>query len=252
MGGNMSRRAFARRRVMLLVGVLATLRVATPEVAVAQVTDLDFVLIQPGTFQMGDAHDGPVHSVTLTRGFWMQKTEVTQAQWVAVMGSDPSHFKACGSACPVESVSYDDVQAFIAALNNHSPGKRYRLPTEAEWEYAARAGTTGDYGTPGAVTFGGWIVDNGGETTHPVGGLRPNAWGLYDMEGNVWEWVNDWYGPYSSSPGTDPTGPVFGTERVQRGGSWYVNAAWARSAHRDYGPPALRSNDGGFRLAKIP
>ncbi len=214
--------------------------------------DSEFVLIQPGTFQMGDAENGPAHAVTLTHSYWMQRALVTQAQWAAVMGSNPSNFKACGSTCPVENVSYDDVQAFIVQLNERTPGKKYRLPTEAEWEYAARAGTTGEYGVPGAVTDGGWIADNSGGTTHPVGVLRPNAWGLYDMEGNIWEWVYDWYAPYTAIPSTNPTGPTAGTRRVLRGGAWYGDAASARSTSRDIDPPVIRFNGGGFRLARTP
>jgi formylglycine-generating enzyme required for sulfatase activity len=129
-------------------------------------------------------------------------------------------------------------------------GQHYRLPTEAEWEYAARAGTTGNDGTPGAPTLGGWTAENSGNQTHPVAALRPNAWGLYDMEGNVAEWVNDWMGPYTSTPVTDPTGPTSGTYRVVRGGSWLSTALFARSAARlDY-IPTFRSSITGFRLAR--
>jgi formylglycine-generating enzyme required for sulfatase activity len=219
--------------------------------ALTQVSDAEFVLIEPGTFQMGDSDNGPIHQVTLTKPFWIQKTEVTQRQWAAVMRSKPSHFQQCGASCPVERVSYADVQEFIAKLNARSK-KKYRLPTEAEWEYAARAGTTADYGTPGPVTRGGWTYDNSEYTTHPVGKLRPNAWGLYDMEGNVWEWVNDWKAPYPSDPTTDPAGPVSGDRRVLRGGSWVDDARAACSATRfsDFPDQAHRSY--GFRLARTP
>jgi formylglycine-generating enzyme required for sulfatase activity/beta-lactamase regulating signal transducer with metallopeptidase domain len=231
--------------------------------------DTDFVVIQPGTFQMGDSTsvvngvpwpNAPVHTVTLTHSFGMQRTVVTQAQWQAVMGYNPSHYKDC-PACPVDSVSYDDVKAFIAKLDSLSE-KQYRLPTEAEWEYAARAGTTGDYGTPGDVTLGGWIKDNSGGYSHPVGELHPNAWGLYDMEGNVWEWMNDWWGPYPSGQVIDPTGPssgqgctavpiaLLGTGfcHTIRGGSYLGTASTARSAFRmDCGAPWRNI---GFRLAR--
>lgn len=258
--------------VLLLIVVVRALTAAgvAPQQAPVQspFTDKNFVLIASGTFQMGDSSDGPVHSVTLTHPFWMQETEVTQSQWQTVMGTNPSEHKDC-PACPVDSVNYSDVQAFIGRLNTQ-PGKQYRLPTEAEWEYAARAGTMSDYGTPGDVTLGGWIQANSGGQTHPVGTLRPNAWGLFDMEGNVWEWVNDWYGPYPSNPIADPAGapkittnpdptggglwlwPSGGQGRVLRGGSWLSNANEARSASRLNGPPLPRYNGVGFRLARTP
>jgi formylglycine-generating enzyme required for sulfatase activity len=253
--------ADGRIRLLLLVGVLVAGGVAAPPAAKGQdpFSAADFVLISPGTFQMGStngqADEQPVHKVTLTRGFWMQKTLVTQAQWQAVMGSNPSKHIACPT-CPVENVSYDQVQHFITELNYRSPEKKYRLPTEAEWEYAARAGTAGDYGTAGTVTSGGWIAANGGGLTHPVGALRPNAWGLYDMEGNVWEWVNDWYGPYLSGTITDPTGPASSdcgegqTCRVLRGGSADSPASFARSASRFVSLPATQFDYFGFRLAR--
>jgi hypothetical protein len=196
---------------------LKTAQGAASPASATPFTDVDFVHVQRGTFQMGDATSKI--AVTLTHGFWMQKTEVTQAQWQAVTGSNPSYHTDCPT-CPVENVGYPDVQAFIAKINDLSPGKKYRLPTEAEWEYAARAGTTGDYGVPGPVTAGGWIVENSGGTTHPVGKLRPNAWGLYDMEGNVSEWVSGWAsGERPKGPLTDPTGPASSCCRLYRGGS---------------------------------
>ena len=237
-------------RMMFAASASAALAVTNATVARAQVAESDFVLIQPGTFRMSDADNGTVHTVTLTKRFWMQKTEVTQAQWMAVMGSNPSHFKACGPTCPVESVGFNDAQTFIAQLNRRSSGKNYRLPTEAEWEYAARAGTTGDFGTPGAVTLGGWIGRNSGGTTHPVGRLRPNAWGLYDMVGNVWEWVFDWYADYPEWPVTDPTGPLFGYRHVFRGGAWSDSVSGARSAARTNASADTRDSRCGFRLAK--
>ncbi len=215
-----------------------------------------FVLIEPGTFEMGstngDADEVPVHTVNITKAFWLQKTEVTQGQWQAVMGTNPSHFKDCGDACPVEYVSWDDAQAFIAELNQANPGASYRLPTEAEWEHAARAGTTGDYGGTGVLEEMGWYRDNAGEKTHPVGQKAANAWGLYDMHGNVWEWVADWHGPYPSGTVNDPTGPATGSARVMRGGSWYISAYFARSAVRDRYSPSYRLISFGFRLARTP
>jgi formylglycine-generating enzyme required for sulfatase activity len=185
-----------------------------------------FALILAGTFQMGSTNgnsdERPVHTVNITKAFYMQKTEVTQGQWRAVMGTNPSWFSDCGDTCPVEQVSWNDIQGFLTALNAMDPGKNYRLPTEAEWEYAARAGTTGDYGGTGVLDQMGWYSDNSGSQTHPVAQKQPNHWGLYDMHGNVWEWVQDWYSAtyYSVSPTNDPQGPATGTSRVLRGGSW--------------------------------
>jgi formylglycine-generating enzyme required for sulfatase activity len=217
-----------------------------------------FVLINPGSFQMGSATgssaERPVRTVTLTRAFWLQTTEVTQGQWQAVMGSNPSRFSGCGLTCPVENVHWDDVQQFLARLNAQDPGKGYRLPTEAEWEYAARAGTTGDYGGNGVLNDMGWYVDNSGARTHPVGEKRPNAWGLYDLHGNVWEWVEDWYDAdyYGRGVDTAPPGPSEGTRRVLRGGTWDSTPLNARSATRDHNTPVARRDNFGFRLARTP
>jgi formylglycine-generating enzyme required for sulfatase activity len=196
--------------------------------------------------------------VTISRAFYLQKTEVTQGQWQAVMGSNPSYFSNCGLSCPVESVSRDDIQAFIAQLNASS-GVTYRLPTEAEWEYAARAGTTGE--TYGALDSIAWHPGNAGGGTHPSAGKQANAWGLYDMIGNVFEWVNDWFAAYSSTPVTDPTGPATGSDVAERGGGWYAGylgqtpwryIVWARAAARGRSSPASRSFELGFRLARTP
>ena len=225
---------------------------------------MDFVLVPSGSFRMGadpnfeDAsrEETPRHSVTISRAFYLGKYEVTQEQWVAVMGTNPSRFK--GRTNPVEQVSWDDAQAFIRRLNAKEGGSRYRLPTEAEWEYAARAGATGKF------CFGddddqlgryAWFEGNSGEKTHPVGQLRPNAWGLYDMHGNVWEWVQDWYDGsyYGRSPSTDPRGPATGTGRVFRGGFWDSVARYCRAAARNnytYGTPGYRYDSLGFRLAR--
>jgi formylglycine-generating enzyme required for sulfatase activity len=226
------KQARARRAWRGLVVVLALLWASAPPSAAAQVPNADFVLIRPGTFRMGsssgDDQMRPLHAVRLARPFHLQKTQVTQAQWEAVMDSNPSLHRNC-PRCPVDHVSYDDVQRFIAKLNARSVAK-YRLPTEAEWEYAARAGATGAFGDPGAMTQGGFIADYPAGTTQPVGSLRPNAWGLHDMEGNanvgnVWEWVDDWYGAYPSTATTDPIGPESGDLRVLRGGAFQVTAA---------------------------
>lgn len=213
--------------------------------------------VEGGTFQMGatseqgnDAYNDEktVHSVTVS-DFCMGETEVTQALWVAVMGSNPSSFK--GDNLPVESVSWDDCQEFIRKLNVLT-GKKFRMPTEAEWEYAARGGNKSQhYKYAGSNTIGNvaWYTDNSGSSTHPVKGKQANELGLYDMSGNVWEWCQDWYGSYNSSAQTNPTGPSSGSKRVSRGGSW--NNAYARSCRtssRFYGNPDRRISYGGFRL----
>ena len=212
---------------------------------------MEFVLIEPGTFEMGslatesgrDDDEGPVHQVTLSQPFYLGKYEVTQGQWAAVMRSNPSAFDTCGGNCPVEQVSWEDAQEFIVRLNRREGMNVYRLPTEAEWEYAARGrGRTGDY----------WYEGNSNGRTQPVGRKRPNGWGVYDMLGNVWEWTADWYGPYSASPATDPRGPSGGADRVSRGGSWYNIARYCRSANRRNDAPGDRNDDLGFRLARTP
>lgn len=213
-----------------------------------------FSLIPAGTFQMGSTTGGsderPVHSVTISRSFYMQKTEVTQGQWRAVMGNNPSYFSTCGDTCPVETVSWNDIQTFLTTLNSQTPGVTYRLPTEAEWEYAARAGTTGEtYGTLDAIA---WHSGNSLSKTHAAAGKLANAWGLYDMIGNVWEWVNDWYGSYTSASVTDPIGPATGTYRVLRGGSWGGSSYGARAADRGNYTPSIRNGNVGFRLVRTP
>jgi formylglycine-generating enzyme required for sulfatase activity len=227
-----------------------------------------YVRIAPGTFTMGSPpgerdrdDDETQRNVTITRAFCMKATEVTQGEWQAVMGSNPSYFKDCGANCPVEKVSWDDAVGYANALSRREGlpecyagstfsglgCKGYRLPTEAEWEYAARAGTTGaTYGNLGSVA---WYDENSGSATHPVGQKRPNAWGLYDMLGNVWEWTGDWYGEYSGTV-TDPTGPARGSTRVVRGGSWYSIARGARAAFRGNYAPVDRDDDLGFRLSR--
>ena len=217
---------------------------------------MEFVLIPAGEFQMGssdgDRNEKPVHTVRLSRSFYLGQYEVTQAQWEAVMGNNPSQFKGDPSR-PVETVSWDDVQEFIRRLHAKEGASRYRLPTEAEWEYAARAGSTTTYSFGNDVSQLGqytWYAKNADGTTHPVGRLQPNAWKLYDMYGNVWEWVQDWNGKYPSDPVTDPTGPSAGSFRVDRGGSWYDDARFCRSANRHFGLPGLRYGLLGFRLLR--
>ena len=206
---------------------------------------MTFKHIFPGTFCREDGT-----TITLTKGYYLQTTPVTQGQWKAVMGSNPSYFKDCGDDCPVENVSWDDVQEFLKKLSQKE-GKTYRLPTEAEWEYACRAGTTTDYYFgKDAADLGdyAWYFGNSGNKTHPVGQKRPNDWGFYDMLGNVWEWCQDWYRYYSSESVVDPTGSSTGAYRVHRGGSWHDNARDCSSAVRYGTPPGDRFNDAGFRL----
>jgi formylglycine-generating enzyme required for sulfatase activity len=215
---------------------------------------ISFAYIPPGTFQMG-AQNGaddekPVHEVRISKGYWMGIYEVTQEQWQKVMGNNPSQFKSCGQ-CPVEKVSWDDAQEFIKKLNSEAnDGSTYRLPTEAEWEYAARAGTTGDYA--GDLDSMAWYMTNAGKKTNPVGQKTANGWGLYDMHGNVYEWVEDWYGDYPSGSVTDPGGAVPAPDslRVLRGGSWIFTASDVRSANRYIGAPKMRGNYVGFRLVR--
>ena len=220
------------------------------------IAGMEFVRVPAGEFLMGstseEAYDAeqPLTRVRISRAFELGKHEVTQAEWEAVMGSNPSGFDECGGDCPVERVSWDDVQEFIGRLNAREGGVRYQLPTEAEWEYAARAGTSGDrYG--GDLDAIAWYDGNSGGGTHPVGQKAPNAWGLHDMLGNVWEWVQDWYGEYPGGSVTDPQGPASGSYRVFRGGSWSRGARICRASYRNYNPPCIRLNLLGFRLLRI-
>jgi len=216
--------------------------------------DMSFVTIPAGRFQMGstkgDSDEKTMQMVTLS-SFALMTMEVTQAQWQAVMGGNPAHFK--GADLPVEMVSWEDTQEFLRKLNQRDPGKGYRLPTEAEWEYACRAGSST------AFCFGddearlgsfAWYGDNSGNQTHPVGKKRANAWGLYDMHGNVWEWCQDWYGAFSSGSVKDPQGVSSGSGRVVRGGGWDDFAERCRSANRDFYVSSYRYDYLGFRVAR--
>ncbi len=211
---------------------------------------MEFVKIPAGSFMMGsDRKDDekPIHKVTVNYEFYMGKYEVTQEQYESVTGSNPSSFKNCPK-CPVESVSWEDAQEFIRKLNAKNDGYKYRLPTEAEWEYAARAGTTGDfYGNLDSIA---WYDGNSDGKTHPVGQKQANAFGLYDMSGNVWEWCQDWYSDYPSGAVTNPTGATSGSYRVLRGGGWFYVAVFLRSAIRFGYPPWERSYDLGFRVVR--
>jgi hypothetical protein len=216
---------------------------------------IEFVTVAAGEFQMGSTNgyswEQPVHRVIISKSFQLGKYEITQGQWKVIMGSNPSYFKGDDNL-PVEQVSWDDAQAFMAKLNALNDGYRYRLPTEAEWEYACRAGTTGDYGGTGNLDEMGWYNNNSGSKTHAVGTKKANTWGLHDMHGNVWEWVQDWYSSdyYSSSPLTDPPGPTSGSGRVGRGGGWGSGAGGCRSAVRNAGSPGGTYDFLGFRLLR--
>jgi formylglycine-generating enzyme required for sulfatase activity len=225
-----------------------------------------FVRIAAGEFVMGSRNgkpdEQPVHRVVISSSFEMGKFEVTQAQWEAVMrrahakvgpgeaagSGNPSHFK--GPSLPVENVSWNEVQQFLRLLNARDPKHEYRLPTEAEWEYACRAGNTGDYG--GSLDAIAWYESNSDGRTQPVGRKDPNAWGLYDMHGNVWEWVQDWYGfeYYEERTSTDPAGPESGSYKVYRGGGWLSNAGDCRASARGFNFPGDRYYYVGFRLVR--
>ena len=226
-------------------------------------TGIEMVLIPPGTFTMGCSasnaygcysEESPRYDVTLTNAFYLSRTEVTQAQWVSKMGSNPSSFTGDTSR-PVEQVSWNDIQPFCT--NNG-----LRLPTEAEWEYAYRAGTTTAFhGMPGYLNGTNddnqlgtiaWFDGNSGGQTYPVAGKAANGFGLYEMSGNVWEWCQDWYGTYASGAQTNPTGPGSGSGRVLRGGSWYNFSSSCRASVRYEGVPDGLGSDVGFRVARTP
>lgn len=219
----------------------------------AQFGGMEFVYIPAGSFQMGgDKYDNekPVHQVTISEGFYLGKYEVTQGEWERIMGSNPSRFKE-NTRLPVEGVSWEDVQIFIRKLNEREGKEVYRLPSEAEWEYACRAGTSGDYA--GNLDAMGWYKGNAGDKTHPVGEKSPNGWGLYDMHGNVREWCGDWYGEkyYQSSPSEDPRGPNTGSHWVIRGGSWDDYGDRRRPTARNARPPGYRDFRIGFRILRM-
>lgn len=212
------------------------------------------VFVKGGCFEMGDTFgngadiEKPVHKVCVD-DFLMGKYEVTQKEWVAVMGSNPSSFKNCDD-CPVESVSWDDIQVYIGKLNTRT-ARNYRLPTEAEWEYAARSGGKREkYAGGDDLTSVAWYSDNSGNKTHQVGQKRANSLGIYDMSGNICEWVSDWYGDgyYGISPKDNPAGPPNGLFKVYRGGSW-KHSAYARASYRYRNTPAYRASDMGFRVS---
>ena len=217
---------------------------------------MEFAWIPPGEFEMGcstgdgqcDGDEKPQHRVRITKGFEMGRYEVTQSQWEAVMGNNPSNFQ--GASLPVERVSWEDAQQFLTKLNAKGDGFRYRLPTEAEWEYAARAGSTEkQYGKLDEI---GWHGGNSAQETQPVGRKAPNSWGLHDMLGNVLEWRQDWYSGsyYGASPGADPAGPTRGEGRTLRGGSWLGDSRNLRASVRDPLRPSVRHSIFGFRCVR--
>ena len=239
---------------------------------------MEFVLIPEGSFEMGsnngEADEKPVHQVRISQPFYMGKYEVTIGEylkycretnrnwpeWLEV--GSTYHIRSGGNAFykpfvsdseqdrrPIVGVSWNDAVAYCEWLSRKT-GETYRLPSEAEWEYACRAGTTGEYA--GNLDEVGWYSGNSDGKTHSVGQKSPNGWGLYDMHGNVWEWCQDWYeeGYYGKSPGSDPTGPSRGSNRVTRGGGWFNTAPSCRTANRYRATPAYRSNDLGFRLLR--
>jgi formylglycine-generating enzyme required for sulfatase activity len=219
------------------------------------------VVIPAGRFQMGgsgSAVEKPLHTVTIAAAFALARTELTQGQWRAVMGTDPSYFSACGDNCPVERVSWDDAQEFLRKLNAIT-GKTYRLPSEAEWEYACRAGGQQEYCGGDSLDSVGWYgayvnpVGNSAKTINPVGRKQANAWGLYDMSGNVWEWTQDcWNATYNDAPsdGSAWTTGQCSAGRVLRGGAWDRGLEITRAATRNGADTTHRNYNLGFRLAR--
>ncbi len=236
---------------------------ATPIVTTTETvgkTTFDLVLVKSGTFLMGcgdekdkDCYDNekPAHSVTVS-DFYIGTKEVTQKQWREVMGTSPSSFEKCDK-CPVESVSWNDIQAFLKKLNDQTKGKKYRLPTEAEWEFAARGGNNSKgfkYSGGDDIKEVAWYDGNSENKTHPVGTKKANELGIYDMSGNVWEWCSDWFESYNAAAVTNPMGAGKGSLRVFRGGSWFNYPQLCRAANRLHGAPTNRGNNLGFRVVR--
>lgn len=227
---------------------------------------MKFVKVGQGTFLMGSPIDEQGRSkdelqrqILITIPFFIQTTEVTQKQWETIMGDNPSAFVKCGESCPVENVSWNDVQEFILKINSLQDIAVYRLPTETEWEYACRAETNDPFpygdclSTEQANYNGNYYLIGCSKGLNrmmpvPVSSLKANPWNLYDMNGNIWEWCNDWYGEYSPYEVIDPQGPVIGLYKVCRGGSWKHEERKARSANRNRYAPSFRGNTIGFRL----
>jgi len=215
---------------------------------------IKLILIPAGQFLMGDGGRGGTHAVTISRPYLIGATDVTQAQWMAVMGDNPSHFKGDDNR-PVERVNWEEAMKFGKKLTEQAAGHLplgyiFTLPTSAQWEYACRAGTTGDYA--GNIAEMGWYDTNADSTTHPVAQKKPNPWGLYDVHGNVWQWVSDWYGNVPNGPEIDPTGPATGSNRVWRGGSWEEGAEYCKSSSRVGDDHLSRFPNLGLRIALVP
>jgi len=246
--------------VLLLVGFALTIGTlaaqSAPEKTFTNSIHMEFVLVPAGAFKMGsatgDSDERPVHQVTISKAFYLGKYEVTQSQWQAVMGTNPSAFPSDPKR-PVDQVSWDEAQAFINKLNAMEGVKLYRLPTEAEWEYAARAGSTTIYSfgnDPKQLGDYAWYRGNAEHHSHPVGQKQPNTWGLHDMLGNVWEWVHDWEGKYPAGPVTDPKGAESGTYHMRRGCAWNNEANVCRVANR-YSVVGYRDDFIGLRMVRI-
>jgi len=242
-------KAFSLLVVLALTACKAPTDEALPRSWTDPVTQMEFVLVPAGDFSMGlmqgpaDIRPAPRHQVRLARSYYLGRFEVTQAQWSRVMEESPSQASGCGPNCPVETVSWDDVQRFLERLSELNPGSRFRLPTEAEWEYACRSSGDGRYGgtdtlSPGHANYDSRIPFEGkidtafvGSPT-PVGSYPPNGFGLHDMVGNVWEWTTDEFCPYAETTSVDPVG-VCGTDTIPiRGGSWYFSANAGRCGRR--------------------
>ena len=253
-------RAYATTSEGTVYGETRTFETNNPNTFTVNGVSFEMVYVEGGSFDMGatseqgsDAYDWekPVHSVTLS-DYYIGKCEVTQELWEAVMGSNPSNFR--GAQNPVESVSWNDCQNFIKKLNSLT-GRTFRLPTEAEWEYAARGGNKSlhyKYSGSGNIGNVAWYYDNSGSSTHAVGTKSPNELGIYDMSGNVWEWCSDWYGGYSAGAQTNPQGPSTGSGRVLRGGSWGSLARDCRVSNRYYDDPDSGNYYDGLRLVLVP
>ena len=244
------------KRIFFILFALAFIALTITCKKDAQPEEPDMILVEGGTFTMGctdgdcslDGREEPAHQVTVS-SFKIGKYPITQKQWNSVMGTNSSYFK--GDNLPVETVSWEDAQEFITKLNA-ATGKKYRLLTEAEWEFACRGGLqSGNYQYSGSNDLNAvaWHDGNSEGKTHPVGTKQPNELGIYDMNGNVWEWCNDWYGAYSADTQTNPQGATTGLRRVGRGGSWGDDAQHCRVSMRSNGAPNARDEYSGFRLA---